>query len=299
MFQQYQYGGNQADGIGFFLVDGATPATQVGGAGGSLGYAQLNGRPRVCPAVTSASVWTPSATSTTTARPAGATARPVSARRPGAEGRIAPNIVTLRGPGNGMDGYCFLDSTAQAPRDPPRRCPARCGRPARQRPHTGRAGLVNVQVTPAPDPRVIVQIDFTGTGTAWVTVLDTPAPAGAPVHLQVRLPRLDRWQQRRPPDPQRRGHDRHPLNELDLVKQVSRAGAPPPPSSPPARVIPYEYVVTNAGLETLTGLTVTDDRVTGSLPHHHPAAGTRPGRHRGLYRQLHRDGRRMWPPARS
>lgn len=36
-FDQYQYGGTGADGVGFFLVDGATNLTATGGNGGSLG----------------------------------------------------------------------------------------------------------------------------------------------------------------------------------------------------------------------------------------------------------------------
>ena len=37
-FDMYQYGGNGADGIAFFLSDGAYALTSVGAAGGSLGY---------------------------------------------------------------------------------------------------------------------------------------------------------------------------------------------------------------------------------------------------------------------
>ena len=40
-FDQWQYGGSGGDGRAFFLIDGATPLTQIGGRGGSLGYAQL------------------------------------------------------------------------------------------------------------------------------------------------------------------------------------------------------------------------------------------------------------------
>ncbi len=39
-FEQYQYGGSGADGISFFLVDGATDLNKTGGDGGSLAYAQ-------------------------------------------------------------------------------------------------------------------------------------------------------------------------------------------------------------------------------------------------------------------
>ena len=89
-FEQYQYGGNGADGIGFFLVDGSTSLTQTGGLGGSLGYAQRNQRARASTAVTSASGWTPTATSSTTARAAARTARSASSRRPTPTGPIAP-----------------------------------------------------------------------------------------------------------------------------------------------------------------------------------------------------------------
>ncbi|WP_254070957.1 gliding motility-associated C-terminal domain-containing protein [Pedobacter sp. L105] len=48
-FEYYTYGGNGADGICFFLFDAAiTDATfNIGGFGGSLGYAQINGGPGV------------------------------------------------------------------------------------------------------------------------------------------------------------------------------------------------------------------------------------------------------------
>ena len=41
-FDQWQYSSQAApaDGVSFFVVDGATQLTMTGGAGGSLGYAQ-------------------------------------------------------------------------------------------------------------------------------------------------------------------------------------------------------------------------------------------------------------------
>lgn len=41
-FDMYQYGGSGADGISFFLVDGAESPTQPGAAGGALGYASAS-----------------------------------------------------------------------------------------------------------------------------------------------------------------------------------------------------------------------------------------------------------------
>lgn len=41
-FDLFSYGGTGADGISFFLADGANPPNDAGGFGGSLGYAQIN-----------------------------------------------------------------------------------------------------------------------------------------------------------------------------------------------------------------------------------------------------------------
>lgn len=41
-FELFSYGGTGADGISFFLADGANPPNDAGGFGGSLGYAQIN-----------------------------------------------------------------------------------------------------------------------------------------------------------------------------------------------------------------------------------------------------------------
>lgn len=42
-FDMYQYGGSGADGISFFLIDGAASPTQPGASGGSLGYSSTTG----------------------------------------------------------------------------------------------------------------------------------------------------------------------------------------------------------------------------------------------------------------
>ncbi|MCC3543897.1 MAG: DUF4347 domain-containing protein [Microcoleus sp. PH2017_22_RUC_O_B] len=41
-FDLFAYGGNGADGVSFFLIDGTTTPTAAGGFGGSLGYAQTS-----------------------------------------------------------------------------------------------------------------------------------------------------------------------------------------------------------------------------------------------------------------
>ena len=99
--RQFQYGGTGADGIGFFLVDGATNLTATGANGGSLGYAQKDGNPARDPG--------------RLRRRRLRRVRQLLQRRrvprhrlPGRSavaddelGPIAPNVVTVRGPGAG------------------------------------------------------------------------------------------------------------------------------------------------------------------------------------------------------
>ena len=42
IFDLFAYDGTGADGVSFFLIDGAATPTQAGGFGGSLGYAPNN-----------------------------------------------------------------------------------------------------------------------------------------------------------------------------------------------------------------------------------------------------------------
>ena len=102
-FEQYQYGGNGADGIGFFLVDGSTSLTDTGGLGGSLGYAQRNGEPGVTGGYLGVGLDAyGNFYDDGENRGAGC---PAGQRSPStATGPIAPNVITLRGPGSGLSG---------------------------------------------------------------------------------------------------------------------------------------------------------------------------------------------------
>ncbi len=264
VFEEYQYGGNEADGIGFFLADGASTASQVGGDGGSLGYAQRNTIPGVPGGYLG--VGLDAYGNFYDDGEARGRNCPAGQRSPAgtAEGRVAPNVITLRGPGNGLNGYCWLAATTTNDgTNPVSTLPGSLrGTPGPGNNLTPVKRLVNVQVTPAPGPRVIVLLDVTGTGTAWQQVLNVPAPAGTPstykfgflgstggntdVHL-IRNVVVGTINQ---------------LDSLQLVKQVSRSGTPLPAVITVGTGIPYQYVVTNAGLETLTNLTVTDNNVT-------------------------------------
>ena len=253
-FDQYQYGGNGADGIGFFLVDGSTNLTQAGGTR-RQSRVRADGTPsRASRAAFSVSAWTRTATSTTTARTA-APGCPAGQRSPStASGPVAPNVITLRGPGAGTTGYCYLASTT-----PP------CRRPTPNKPGTtlnGGTGTlraatltaswrqVNIQVTPAPSPRVIVQVRYHAgrRRDPWITELNVPAPANCRRTYKFGLSASTGG-----------SNDVHlirnalvqsinPLPNLQLEKQVDRTGGHLPAGHQwRAPSIPYQYTVTNAG----------------------------------------------------
>ncbi|MEU3710573.1 DUF7507 domain-containing protein [Streptomyces catenulae] len=285
-FDQWQYGNTTnppADGISFFLIDGAATLDAPGAFGGSLGYAQKlpnddPGQPFL-PGVNRGYLgvgldvlgnffgdWEHRGNGCTQRSPAG-TGFHVPA--PGA------NMVTLRGPGHGTEGYCFLDATTSnfSTTGPwPSTLPGQLHGPTTAMPPSATPAeaeallepsrrTVTVEVSPAPNPVVTVWIDFhDGNGTQ--EVLSTPAPNPVPstykfgfagstgdftdVHL-IRNVTV---------------HPAAALPELNLVKQVSEATEVPQPLTP-GQQVPFEYVVTNSGNVTLNEVNVTDDHVPG------------------------------------
>lgn len=204
-FDQWQYNNNTAfppaDGISFFLTDGAEPLTTPGPFGGSLGYAQklLDDNPAnpFLPGVSHGYLgvgldvlgnffgdWEHRGNGCERRSPAGTIFRVPA---PG------PNMVTVRGPGNGHVGYCFLTATTsnftttgpwpstlpgelQGPLTniPPNATPEEAQRllePARR--------TVRIQITPAPSPRVFIDLDFHD-GRGFQRVLDFDAPEPVP-----------------------------------------------------------------------------------------------------------------------
>ncbi|MEE1736591.1 hypothetical protein [Streptomyces sp. BE147] len=285
-FDQWQYGGTTnppADGISFFLIDGAASLTAPGAFGGSLGYAQKlpddDPDATFLPGVNSGYLgvgldvlgnyfgdWEHRGNGCATRSPAGTGFRVPA---PGA------NMVTLRGPGDGTEGYCFLDATTSnfSTTGPwPSTLPGQLHGPTTSvppgsTPQEAEALLepsrrtVTVEISPAPDPVVTVSVDFhDGNGTQ--EVLSTPAPQPVPatykfgfaastglftdVHLIRNLT----------------VHPAAELPQLNLVKQIPQDPPLPAPVTPGTQV-PYEYVVTNSGNVPLTDVAVTDDKVTG------------------------------------
>ncbi|MFR9724129.1 lectin-like domain-containing protein [Streptomyces sp. MS19] len=284
-FEQWQYGGATevpADGISFFLIDGSASLTAPGAFGGSLGYAQKlpddDPANPFLPGVDHGYLgvgldvlgnyfgdWEQRGNGCAERSPAGTVFRVPA---PG------PDMVTLRGPGNGTEGYCFLTATTgnfttEGPW--PSTLPGELHGPTTTlppdaTPEEAEALLepsrrtVTVEISPAPDPVVTVSIDFhDGNGTR--EVLSTPAPQPVPetykfgfaastgaftdVHL-IRNVVV---------------HPAAELPDISLVKQIPADAGLPQPVEVGTRV-PYEYVVTNAGGTVLTGVTVTDDHVT-------------------------------------
>ncbi|MDL4815061.1 hypothetical protein [Actinomadura opuntiae] len=208
-FEQWQYGNTTpapADGISFFLTDGAERLTTPGAFGGSLGYAQKlpdgstdgqfvpgisggylgigldvlgdyfgdgerrgNGCERRSPA------------GTVFRRPA-----------PG------PNVVSARGPGNGNDGYCLLAATtgnATARGLWPSTLPGRLHgdlktMPSGATPERAEELLepmkrtVRVTVSSPPEPMATVGIDFQD-GRGFRQVLRFHAPEPVPDTLKL------------------------------------------------------------------------------------------------------------------
>lgn len=112
-FEQAQYGG-AADGIAFFLVDGSTDLTQPGSAGGGLGYsAGWGGGSNYGTGVENGLIgigidrWGNFSAQGSTG--SGCT----SGTGPGSAGPgQTPNVVAVRGPGNGSAGYCWLGASS-------------------------------------------------------------------------------------------------------------------------------------------------------------------------------------------
>ncbi|MFD8600429.1 hypothetical protein ACFV1L_36070 [Kitasatospora sp. NPDC059646] len=282
-FDQWQYGSTTpatpADGISFFLVNGDVTLKHPGAFGGSLGYAQKlpddNPNLGFLPGVDSGYLgvgldvlgnyfgdWEHRGNGCAQRSPAG-TAFRIPA--PGA------NMVTVRGPGNGTEGYCFLTATTsnftttgpwpstlpgtlQGPLTslPPGVTAAQAQallEPSRRR--------VNVHLSPAPNPVLTVSVDFNN-GAGMQQVLSTPAPSPVPptykfgfagstglftdVHL-IRNVAISTEQ---------------PLPELNLVKQVHQ---PLPGVLTVGTQIQYDFVVTNSGTIPINNLAVSDPKV--------------------------------------
>ncbi|WP_084125866.1 hypothetical protein [Demequina sp. NBRC 110054] len=257
-FDQYQYGGNGADGIGFFLSDGSYLLEQTGATGGALGYAQQTwgGVDGVVGGYLGVGLdafgnfavdgdWEGRGNGCATPSPYG----------------FVPNAVTLRGPGSGQDGYCVLTSTA-ADGDGDGTFTSTLPGNLRGSTLADAVRNVRVSVTPEVHPTVTVEIDFDGGRDSYVTVLSHTMADEAPetykfgfssstggyndVHLvrNVVIATVDS------------------LGELDLVAQIDNSTAQPDAYGE-GEVVPLKFLVTNTGVDEMTDVAVTAPGVDG------------------------------------
>jgi gliding motility-associated-like protein len=106
MFEYYIYGGNGADGISFFLFDATADPVNIGGFGGSLGYAQYTNTSPTSPGVSKGYL-------AIGLDEYGNFSNPTEGRQGGIPG-LSPGSITLRGKGNGAsttpENYAYLTS---------------------------------------------------------------------------------------------------------------------------------------------------------------------------------------------
>ena len=254
-FDQWQYGGSMppADGISFFLVDGATNLTQTGGNGGSLAYAQRTGVNGILGGYVGIGFDVfGNFYNDNEGRGQGC----VAPFKPPFPTALVPGSITIRGPGTMQRGYCFQAATATTTNPPTENLPGSLQGTTLANARRS----VELTISPAPSPRITVTVDFMD-GHGPQPVIDIPAPSNPPATYKFG------WS-----GSTGASTDVHlirnvvvktvvPLDNLDLVKQVDRTK----PIDNPLHlgsVIPYQFVVTNSGLETLTGLTISDPLIT-------------------------------------
>ena len=188
-FDYFAYGGRTveqsgADGTTFFLFDGNTPMPDPGAQGGALGYAQLV---------------TPNATETGLANAYigvgldefGNFANDYEGRGNGCPNQspfgggpeLSPpaaqvkDSVTIRGSGDGLTGYCFIVNSGDLSNDPGGFGIDNPFAASRTAPGTIR----RVRITLNTNNTITVEIDPTGTGTAYQTILsNVPTPPDRP-----------------------------------------------------------------------------------------------------------------------
>ncbi len=173
-FEYYTYGGSGADGICFFLFDGTTASFNIGGFGGSLGYAQyLPYRTNtVLPGVSNGYLGV-------ALDEYGNFPNPIEARQGGITGPglfgISPKSVVLRGKGNGNstdpNNYKYLTSVTAADKGVDLVNDA-----AERQPDSTRLGfrktLIDLQPNPAGGYNITVRIQVGGSPTKTTTVID-------------------------------------------------------------------------------------------------------------------------------
>lgn len=259
-FTQYQFGGdtNGADGIGFFLANGAFPLTTTGADGGALGYANKSGVAGLPNGYLGVGfdVFGNFAATSSDAAP-----------QCGGNGTRVLNSVTLRGPGNGSTGYCAVGSTvALSSLNSSYTLRAqRSGTTNTSYQNALLASQRKTRVTIYPlatgqvGPRVTVEMDF---GAGYVPVLDRQMTAVAPALVKFGFLGSTGGSK----DAHLLGSVRVgtviPLGNLSMTKVVD--GSLPVGQQSTFNVgdvVPYQFVLENTGEDTIYKVSVSDPQI--------------------------------------
>ncbi|WP_156937632.1 lectin-like domain-containing protein [Haloglycomyces albus] len=183
-FAQWQYSDEGADGISFFLTDGDTDVEDVGGYGGSLGYAPLVGNPGIEGGFLGLGLdaWG-NFSADSEGRGEGCPAEYQAPDHLSDTSGRAPENIALRGPGDGLEGYCLLDTTATDEVVGEEGDTTLYGSTL---PHMVgdftrdiAKRLVRLTVSGHDNPEVTVDMDFLD-GNGWVRALEATVPFEAP-----------------------------------------------------------------------------------------------------------------------
>ena len=179
-FDYAAWGGNGADGLTFFLFDGATTTFNIGASGGSLGYAQKTGTKGLSNGYLGLGL-----------DEFGNYSNPNEGRS-GGPGFI-PQAIVIRGPGSGTVGYSYQKGTTSLNKTPfnlPRiDCPQNtgsCGTGAARPASSVYYRKVQITLTPIGAAfEVSVSMKFSESG-AWVQLLAPyTLPTSAPGTLKL------------------------------------------------------------------------------------------------------------------
>jgi Bacterial lectin len=270
-FDQWQYGGTHADGIGFFLVDGSGTLTTTGADGGSLGYAQRGTIPGIANGYLGVGldVFGNYPLDLETAGGTKGLGCPADEQSPYPGGIRIPNVIGIRGPGDENTGYCWLTGTIEPGQSV---TPPGSGLTPSSEYKSSLPGdlygtsladsdrTVRITIEPGDFPTVTVDVNFHD-GKGFQQVLSYTMPNKAPKTYMFGFSASTGG-----------AYDVHlirdvvvrsiqSLDALHLVKQVDNRTKQPRRYAV-GDTIPYQYVLTNGSNRPLTDPQVDDPRAT-------------------------------------
>jgi len=253
-FDYAAWGGSGADGLSFFLFDGATPAFNVGASGGSLGYAQKSGVKGLSGGYLGLGV-----------DEFGNYSNPTEGRVGGTT--FTPNAVAIRGPGSGASGYDYLAGTTRLDRAPwnlPRLdCSSNvsgCGNGTTRPPDTFYFRQVQIVVTPVGAAyQVKVAMKFNKDATTWTPLFEPFTMAtSAPGTLKMGFAASTGG-----------SHNHHEIRNLIVMQQVpdmTATKAVQNATTGGGSVAPGNELLYNVVLNNNTNSAITSVQFTDAIP---------------------------------